>query len=314
MVTVPDEVTIQTPSTVGNFGPGFDATALALDWGGDTVHLEPAEADAIRVTGSGAGSIPEAWEDNCASVAVEALRARLDVDAPVRLTVEKGVQPGSGLGSSASSSAGGALALAKALQGRAEPTARDLLEAARAGEAAVAGAHGDDVAAALTGGLAALRGSTIRRIEPPSDLWVGLAIPDLEAETERMRGVVPERVAVGDAVANLAALAHLVDACHRDDVADVGAALEERIATPHRARELRHVEPALEAARASPAAGAALAGSGPSLFAVADDEEAAGAAAEAMAGAVRTEGLAVRTVACRPERRRITDEVLVHRL
>lgn len=314
MASVPDDVTVSTPSTVGNFGPGFDATALALAWGGDTLHLEPADEDAVTVTGPGAGTIPGTWEGNCASVAVDALRDRLDVEAPVHLSIEKGVPPGSGLGSSASSSAGGALALAKALAGQAEPTARDLLEAARAGEAAVAGAHGDDVAAALTGGLAALRGSTIRRIEPPADLWVGLAIPDLEAETEAMRAAVPDRVPVEDAVANLAALAHLVDACHRDDVADVGAALEERIATPHRAKELPHVEAALEAARDSPAAGAALAGSGPTTFAVASSEDQAAEAARAMAEAVEARGVAARTATCEPERRRITDEVLVHRL
>jgi homoserine kinase len=306
-----DDVTVETPSTVGNFGPGFDVTALALARGGDTLHLAPAEADAVTVTGPGADDIPGDWDRNCASVALEALRDRLGVDAPVELAVEKGVPPGSGLGSSASSSAGGALALASALDADVDVTLEDLLEAARAGEAAVAGAHGDDVAAALAGGVAALRGSTIRRVEPPEDLHLGLVVPRMEVETRRMREAVPERVAVADATANLAALAHLVDACHRDDVAAVGTALEERIATPHRAKHLPHYEACLEAAQKAGAHGAALAGSGPAVFAVTGDEDRARQAAEAMREAAVAEGVEARAVACEPERRRIADEVLV---
>ncbi len=306
-----DTVEVRTPSTIGNFGPGFDVTALGLAWGGDTVRLTPDGEDHVTVTGAGADAIPRDWEANCATAALDHLRDHAGVDQRFHVEIEKGIEAGSGLGSSASSSAGGALALARFLAEERTFDAAEIVEAAAAGEARVAGAHADDVAAAVLGGLAMVRGSELHRVQPPDDLRVALAVPRLRLETRIMRKAVGEHVRVTDAVANLANVALLVDAMHRGDVAAVGRCLEDRIAAPGRKRYVPYHDAVVEAALEAGAYGAAMSGSGPSMFAVTDDPQDAERVAGAMRDAVVETGVEAEAATCQAETRVVMDEVLL---
>lgn len=308
-----DPVEVRTPSTIGNFGPGFDVTALGLAWGGDVVRLTPSGEDRVTVTGAGADSIPTDWDLNCATAALDHLRDHAGVTERFHVEIEKGITPGSGLGSSASSSAGGALALARYLGGDGGRTfsPRVLVEAAAAGETRVAGAHADDVAAAVLGGLAMVREGELHRVQPPGDLWIALAVPRLRLETRVMRKAVGRRVDVEDAVANLANVAFLVDAFHRGDVPTVGRCLTDRIAAPGRKRYVPYHDDVVTAAVEAGAYGAALSGSGPSMFAVTDDEGEAERIAGAMRDAVVDAGVEAEPAWCQAETRVVMDEVLL---
>ncbi len=296
-------VTLEAPATVGNFGPGFDVMSLALAGLGDTIHLSPADEDRIEVTGPGAGEIPTAWRENVAGRCLDRLRETTGVDACFEVTLEKPRGCGSGLGSSASSAAGVALAF-HALDPDAGLEARTLVEAA--GRADAAGTpHFDDVAAVVLGGLAlvdpTVDGLALSRVPPPEGLHLALAVPDLVVETHEMRDVLPETVRLEDAVANLAAVARLVDACHTGDVETVGACLGDRLAAPHRIAKLAIVPPARKAAQAAGALGSALAGSGPSIVAACKSQASAERVAEAMCEAVREHEIPAKPLTARPE-------------
>lgn len=264
--------TATSTCTVGNFGPGFDVLSLALDRRGDSVTLTVAERDEVVVRGLGATSIPSEFERNAASAAVAFLREALGVEERYRVNVEKAVPPGSGLGSSASSAAAGALAFHRLHRGDARLTRGLLLEAGAAGERAAAGDHRDDVAAALFGGLALVspRPGPVLRVEPPAHLRLAVARPHVVLETRRMRAVLPPAVPRADVVHNLAMVARLVDACHRGDVPAIGRAMDDRVAVPHRAPLVPHYADAREAALAAGAHGYCISGSGPAQFAVCD--------------------------------------------
>jgi len=98
-------VTVRAPATSANLGSGFDVFGAALTRPADVVTVEKAAETTIEVTGVGAQYIPEDPKKNTVGAVVEgARRARAD---PHR----QGVRPASGLGSSAASAAGAAVAL-----------------------------------------------------------------------------------------------------------------------------------------------------------------------------------------------------------
>ncbi|MBW3582562.1 MAG: homoserine kinase [Euryarchaeota archaeon] len=302
--------TVRTPSTVGNFGPGFDATSLAIAWGGDTVRVTVADEDHITLEGAGAEQVPTAWADNCCSAAFTFLRDRHGVSDKHNLHITKGVHPGSGLGSSASSSAAGALAFAKLYPEVTVWTPEAVVEAATYGEARVAGAHGDDVAAAIMGGLSIVAKGRVGRVQPPASLHLAICVPRFSLETRLMREAVGKTVAVPDAVSNLANVAFLVDAMHRGDIDMIAHSLTDRIAAPGRKQHLPFHDDVVKAATDAGAIGCAISGSGPAMFTVTDDAKQAKVFAEAMADAVAEHGREAFPLACKAERTRVFDQIL----
>ena len=284
--------TIQASATVGNFGPGFDAISLALAQGGDAVRLQSAASDRVYMDGPGAADLPSDWAHNVASVTIDALRKHTGIDRPLGLHITKGQAGGSGLGSSASSAGGAALAFHHAFP-EADLQPRDLVAAAAQGEAAAAGLHHDDVAAVILGGLAVVCHPPLRlaRVPPPMNLHLAVVVPDQRVPTQEMRALLPERVPRADAVHNLACLATLIHAFHQGDIATIGACLEDQIAQPHRLPRLSAAGAIRDAALAAGAHGITLSGSGPAMVAVCDGPEQADHVHDAMRDACTDLGL-----------------------
>lgn len=297
-------VQIRAPASIGNFGPGIDAFSLALRGLGDTITLEEADEDRITVTGPGAGSISTDWHQNVAGITLDALRLVGFTDAHFEVHIEKGQPARSGLGSSASSAGGAALAF-HALYPELEMPPRDLVKAAAEGEAAAAGYHFDDVSAVILGGLAIVRirdGEPILdRVQPPDDLHIALVAPDMRLATRDMRALLPTDVPHRDAVHNVGNAAALIHAFHTGDVRAIGAALDDRLSVPYRKPQLPFWDAALSAGRDAGALGVGLSGSGPAMFAVTDDAGQARLVAEAMAEAVRGTDQPCRTLTAVPE-------------
>ena len=140
---MPDRVRIFAPASASNLGPGFDVLGLALTQPGDVVEAEVRDApgvELVEVTGDD-GALPTDPDRNVAGVAAADVLRRLDglpLEAPsrcgVRLWLHKQMPLGSGLGSSAASSVGGAVAVNALFGG--ELTTDDLVACALRGEAA----------------------------------------------------------------------------------------------------------------------------------------------------------------------------------
>lgn len=261
------QASAEAPCTVGNCGPGFDVLSLALARRGDTVSLSTAEKDSVSVRGAGADRVPTEWAKNSACAVIDDLRRRTGYSAPLAVMIEKGMPPGSGLGSSASSNAASVRAFAKLF--RATLTARDALAAAAQGEAVASGvAHLDDVAAALFGGLTIVGGDTdaVVRMRPPSAHLV-VARPEVDLPTREMRKLLPEAWPRRDVISNLSRVARLVAACERQDGAMFCRALDDELARPYRAPKVPLFDEAQAAAKRAGAIGFLISGSGPAMIA-----------------------------------------------
>lgn len=155
----------------------------------DTISIEPASSDEIVVSNDEAPSDPS----NLAWIALEAVRRASQIPTPARLSIDKRIPSGSGLGGG-SADAACVIGLMRGRHGIDEETAMD-----------IAAAIGSDVPFALTGGTAIVEGRGERMdvqrpltgfslcvVVPP----FALGTPAVFREWERLDGpsgpVVPE--------------------------------------------------------------------------------------------------------------------------
>jgi homoserine kinase len=299
------------PGSIGNVGPGFDVLGLAVDGIGDTVSVELTDGPArvYEITGLDAELVPRDASRNTAVVAAIAwLRAHGDERNPI-VRIHKGLPMAGGMGGSAASSVAGAYAakLEKTIgsAGGADAEAphvsrerltavsasddrQDIIAAALEAESLVSGRHLDNLAASALGGL------TISRSVDPIDViavkvlapwWIALVTPDAKIQTKAARAMLPElwpRVEWVQQMANTVALAH---AFASGDGELLARALDDRYAEPIRAALIPHYYDIKRAAVIAGAFGCAISGSGPTMFAVCEDEDVARRACDAMQNA-----------------------------
>jgi homoserine kinase len=252
-------VVVRAPATSANLGSGFDVFGVALERPADVIRVERADRTTIEVTGLGAQFIPTDPAKNTAGVVAEAL------DAPARIQIDKGVRPSSGLGSSAASAAGAAVALDALYDGGRSP--ETLVRASAEGEAAVSGeAHADNVAPAIMGGFTIATGDGVTKVD--AELPVVACLPETVVSTRKARSVLPDAVSIKDVVETIGAAATLVAGMARNDPELVGEGMHDPVVTPARASLIEGYGAVREAAIAAGAAGVAVSGAGPTMLAV----------------------------------------------
>ena len=103
-------VTVRAPCSTANLGPGFDVFGLALD----------AFYDEVTVTKKGKGitivssdDIPLDPKNNTAGLVAKEMKKKKKLTGGVEIKIRKNVPPGFGMGSSAASAAGCAIAINK---------------------------------------------------------------------------------------------------------------------------------------------------------------------------------------------------------
>ncbi|MFC5277362.1 homoserine kinase [Halorubrum rubrum] len=251
-------VTVRAPATSANLGSGFDVFGAALSRPADVVTVERADRTTIEVTGVGAQYIPEDPEGNTVGAVVEAL------DAPAHIHIDKGVRPASGLGSSAASAAGAAVALNR-LYDRGY-SREELVPIAAEGEAVVSGvAHSDNVAPSLLGGFTISTTDGTNSVDARVPLVV--CLPDVAVSTRDARRVVPETASMEDLVETVGNAATLAVGMCRSDPALVGAGMSDPVVTPERARLITGYDAVHDAALEAGATGVTVSGAGPALVA-----------------------------------------------
>jgi homoserine kinase len=270
----PVSVTVLTPATSANLGPGFDSLGLALQLY-NRFKVQLAQGDAreplIRIDGAhGAGLSSGA--DNLFFRSFAALYARQQVELPaleILMTID--IPPGCGLGSSATAVVGGLVAANAllAMQGKAVPQ-EDLLEIAVENET---GNHPDNVAPALLGGLVATSSidGRIRAIKTrfPDRLKAVIFTPSFPMDTVAGRKLLPASYSKADVTFNTGRVALLLTALQTGRYELIGEAMQDRLHQPYRQALFPAMPDIIQAAVDAGAHGASLSGGGSSLIALA---------------------------------------------
>src|SRR5579859_874653 len=270
----PASITVLTPATSANLGPGFDSLGLALqlynrfvvEESGDDPDLPSIEVQGVLGAGLSTGP------DNLFYQAIVALFQRQQVELPaLRIRMKIAIPPGCGLGSSATAVVGGLVVANELLrlQGKDVPK-EDLLEAAVANEA---GNHPDNVAPALLGGLVATTemSGKIHAIKTrfPDALRAVIFTPSFPMDTIAGRKLLPASYPKADVTFNTGRVALLLSALQTGHYEVIGEAMQDRLHQPYRQALFPAMPAIIQAAIDAGAHGASLSGGGSSLIALA---------------------------------------------
>ena len=283
MATISKTLTVYAPASSGNLSVGFDALGLALSpvdgsLLGDCVTINPGKREdwILCLDGPFASALPQDQELNvvissCRRFQKAAAARGIEIPA-MRLTLDKRLPVGSGLGSSASSIVATLVALNRFF-GR--PLDRPaLLHLMAEMEGGISGEiHLDNIAPCLLGGLRLCVPGSARQYALP---WPGhwqsvVAWPGTRLDTRAARGVLPTGYERKTVVTHSAQFALFVHQLHQGDVSAAAKCLVDLLAEPFRISLLPGFEEARRELARLGALATGISGSGPTIFCITDD-------------------------------------------
>lgn len=269
-----NEITVLAPATVANVVCGFDVLGFCLEEPCDLMTLRMIDEKTVRIINRDEFNLPTEPEKNVAGAVLLAILKEIEADFGFEIEIEKRIRPGSGIGSSAASAVGAAVAANKLLNERFSKS--ELIHFAMFGEEiASAARHADNLAPALFGGFTLVRSVDpldIVEIDFPP-LFVTILHPQIEIKTAEARRILPKEVALKTAVNQWANVGALVAGLFKKDYGLIARALEDRIIEPVRSRLIPKFDEIKAESKATGALGGGISGSGPSIFMLSETKE-----------------------------------------
>lgn len=266
------------PATVANVSCGFDIFGFAVEAPADEVIVsltdKPGVVTITKIEGD-EGRLPmEADRNTCSVAVIEYLKA-INSKHGAEIILYKNLPLGSGMGSSAASSAAALVAI-NYLHG--DPLTREqLLPFAMESERIACGsAHADNVAPSLLGGFVLIRGYDpldVATIPTPANLYCTLVHPHLELKTSDSRRVLKPTISMKDAVTQWGNIAGLAVGLMKPDYGLIQRSLKDVVAEPIRSVLIPGFDKMKEEAMHAGALGCGISGSGPTIFALSTEIE-----------------------------------------
>ncbi|MDI5949841.1 homoserine kinase [Flavobacterium yafengii] len=288
-----NEIKIFCPATIANLSCGFDVLGLCLETAGDEMIIRKSDIKGIRITKIVGDDLPLETEKNVAGVSALAMLEAIETEFGFEIEIYKHIKAGSGIGSSAASSAGAVFGINELL-GR-PFTRKELVLFAMQGEKLASGnAHADNVAPALLGGFTLVRSSNpldIIKIESPSELYATVVHPQIELKTSDARSVLKQTVSLKSAITQWGNVGGLIAGLYTKDYDLIGRSLHDEIVEPLRSVLIPGFDLIKQTALENGALGSGISGSGPSIFALSKGEATANKIAKAMSAVYDTMNL-----------------------
>jgi len=286
MVAENQWIKIKAPATVANMVCGFDILGFAVNSPYDEMEMRwmsRAENEAIiTIINIDNYNLPTDPEKNVAGAALLAFLEEYEEkqnnsSAPkikFEVKINKLIKPGSGVGSSAASSAG-AVVGANYLVGNIF-SKDDLVRFAMNGEKLASGVkHADNIAPCIFGGVTLVR--SIFPLEiialPSPTLHVTIVHPQIEVRTSDARSILRQQVLLKDAIKQWGNIAGLVAGLMKSDYDLIGRSLEDVIIEPVRSILIPGFDALKLACKQAGALGGGISGSGPSIFMLSKTKE-----------------------------------------
>lgn len=272
------------PASIANMGCGFDIMGMALDEVGDVLEITADDGDALAIVNDTDVPIPEDLEMNVITPVVRKFLAMTGRKADIHVRICKKIYPGSGIGSSAASSAAAAFGM-NALFG--DPLSEeDMVVCAMEGEnLASGGYHADNAAPAVMGGIVLIRGYEpldLIKLPVPGNFYCAVVHPHLVVSTKEARSILPKEIPMHAAVSQWGNVGGLVAGLCSGDIDLVGRSMRDCIAEPYRKKFIPGFDELRTRLLSEGALAMNISGSGPSVFAVANRNDIAERVGQAM--------------------------------
>ena len=279
-----ESIRIFSPASIANISCGFDVLGLSLETVGDYMTIRKVPEEGIKISKIIGQDLPLDAKKNVAGVAGLALLEKSDYEGGFEIEIEKLIKPGSGIGSSAASSAGVVWAM-NVLLGH--PFSKlQLVEFAMEGERLASGAaHADNVAPGLFGGFTLVRSYEpldIVKIPSPKELHVVVIHPQIEVKTSDSRKILKTSITLADGIKQWGNVGGLIAGLFTEDYDLISRSLVDHIVEPIRSMLIPGFEEVKTGSLESGALGCGISGSGPSIFALCRGEAIAGDIAMSM--------------------------------
>lgn len=266
-------VTVHAPGTVANMVCGFDVLGMALNNPYDVMTVKLIDEPTVIIHNTDNYGLPTNPKNNVAGVALLEMIERMDNRTGFDITIEKRIMPGSGIGSSAASSAGAVVAANHLLNNIFSNA--DLLQMAMLGEKLASGVkHADNIAPCIYGGITLIR--SIHPLDvisvPSPPLYVTLVHPQIEVRTEDARQILRKQILLKDAIRQWGNIAALVTGLMKSDYELISRSLEDVLIEPVRSILIPAFAEVKAKSLEAGALGGGISGSGPSIFMLSRDE------------------------------------------
>lgn len=280
-----DSLTVRCPATVANLVCGFDILGLALNDPSDIMEVKLIDEPTVIIHNRDEFNLPTEAAKNVAGVVFLSAMEKSGTAKGFEVTIEKHIKPGSGIGSSAASAAGAAVAANKLLGNIF--TSDEVVQLAMNGEKLASGVkHADNIAPCILGGVSLVR--SIHPLDiisiPSPDLHVTVVHPQIEVRTSDARQILKHQVSLKDAIRQWGNIAGLVAGFLKSDFDLIGRSLEDVIIEPVRSILIPGFDELKLKCREAGALGGGISGSGPSVFMLSRDENTAVAVEQVMKG------------------------------
>jgi homoserine kinase len=267
------QVKIKSPATVANLVCGFDILGMALNEPYDIMQVKLLDEPKVVIHNKDAFGLPTDPEKNVAGVVLLSIIERMNNNIGFEVEITKQIKPGSGLGSSAASAAGAAVAANHLLKNIFSND--DLIQFAMNGEKLASGVkHADNIAPCISGGISLIR--SIHPLDiisiPAPDLFVTVIHPQIEVKTSDARQILKKQILFKDAIRQWGNIAGLVTGLLKNDPDLIGRSLEDVIIEPVRSILIPGFDEVKRKCKEAGALGGGISGSGPSVFMLSRDE------------------------------------------
>ena len=260
------------PATVANVAVGYDILGFAVPILGDTVNVDIIDQGVIidGITGpiNLVETIPLEAENNTAGFALLSMIDDLKLDFGFKITIEKQIPLGSGMGGSAASAVAAVVAANALLEKPLDKS--DLLNYAVLGESIASGMHADNVAPSLFGGMTAVIAEydSFEIIHLPlPDTHVLLIHPDIVIKTKDARDIIRPEISLKDHVKQSMLLTRFISSLYTGNEVHMGDIIIE----PQRASLIPGFYEMKKIALYEGVKVFSISGAGPTVFAFGDE-------------------------------------------
>ena len=268
-----DRIKVFSPGSITNLSCGYDVLGVCLNNRGDEITVTKTINRGIVIKSNDEYDISKDINENVAGIAAQALLKNISTKFGFEIEIKKGIKPGSGIGSSAASSAGTVFAINQLLD---SPFSQlDLIKFSMEGEKFVSGSyHADNVAPIILGGITLVRSIDeidVIKLPSPKTLEVIIIRPNIEIKTSDSRKVVKKKIKIEKMVKQSANLASFVSSLYTEDFDLMSRSVVDIIAEPNRKILIPEFDIIKKKSKNSGAIAVGISGSGPSIFSLSNN-------------------------------------------
>jgi len=268
-----DSIKVFSPGSITNLSCGYDILGLCLQNRGDEITVSKTNKKGIIIKSIEGHVLTKDINKNVAGIAAQALLKNININYGFEIEIKKGIKPGSGIGSSAASSAGTVYAINQLLD---SPFSHlDLIKYSMEGERFVSGSyHADNVAPIILGGITLVRSIDaidVIKLPSPKSLEVIIVRPNIEIKTSDSRKVVKKKIKIEKMVQQSANLGSFISSLYTEDFDLMSKSVVDEIIEPDRSMLIPEFDKIKKISIDSGAIAVGISGSGPSIFSLSNN-------------------------------------------